>query len=153
MYYHIDNKNSWSNNQKSIIHPTLPWQWSLITISQYNHSLHPYVPDWPLPPRVYIPSESEMALRARIYAYNRHLSFDVAFICGTLTHWGDCDLSVWRLKWEVSYMRQSVWRWKWFFLPIKLCVTAASALQNVRYCFPTRNRFKAAVGLSNMLWW
>ena len=23
------------------------------------------------------------------------------------------------------------------FLPIKLCVTAASALQNVRYCFPT----------------
>ena len=39
------------------------------------------------------------------------------------------------------------------FLPIKLCVTAASALQNVRYCFPTWNRFTAAVGLWNMLWW
>ena len=55
-----------------------------------------------------------MALRARIYAYNRHLSFDVAFICSTLTHCGVCDLSVWRLKWEVRYVHQSVWRWKWF---------------------------------------
>ena len=73
-----------------------------------------YVPDWPLPPRVYIPSESEMALRAHLYAYNRHLSFDVASICSTLTHCGVCHLSVWRLKWEVSYVHQSVWRWKWF---------------------------------------
>ena len=60
-----------------------------------------------------------MALRARIYiglyAYNRHLSFEVAFICSTLTHCGVCHLSVWRLKWEVSYVHQSVWRWKWFF--------------------------------------
>ena len=55
-----------------------------------------------------------MALRARIYAYNRHLSFDVAFICSTLTHCGVCDLSAWRLKWEVSYVHQRVWRWKWF---------------------------------------
>ena len=38
------------------------------------------------------------------------------------------------------------------FLPIKLRVTAASALQSVRYCFPTWNRFTAAVGLWNMLW-
>ena len=73
-----------------------------------------YVPDWPLLPRVYIPSESEMVLRARIYAYNRHLSFEVAFICSTLTHCGVCHLSVWRLKWEVSYVHQSVWHWKWF---------------------------------------
>ena len=93
---------------------TLPGQWSLITISQYNHHFILLVPDWPLPPHVYIPSESEMALRARIYAYNRHLSFDVAFICSTLTHCGVCDLSVWRLKWEVSYVHQRVWRWKWF---------------------------------------
>ena len=55
-----------------------------------------------------------MALRAHICAYNRHLSFDVAFICSTLTHCGICDLSVWRLKWEVSYVHQRVWRWKWF---------------------------------------
>ena len=73
-----------------------------------------YVPDWPLPPHVYIPSESEMALRARVYAYTRQLSFDVAFIYSTLTHCGVCHLSVWRLKWEVSYVHQSVWRWKWF---------------------------------------
>ena len=51
-----------------------------------------------------------MALRARIYAYNRHLSFDVAFICSTLTHCGVCNLSVW----EVSYVNFRVWRWKWF---------------------------------------
>ena len=55
-----------------------------------------------------------MALRARICAYNRHLLFDVTFICSTLTHCGVCDLSVWRLKWEVSYVHQRVWRWKWF---------------------------------------
>ena len=108
-----------------------------------------YVPDWPLPPRVYIPSESEMALRARIYAYNRHLSFDVAFICSTLTHCGVCHLSVWRLKWEVSYVHQSVWRWKWFFCQSNYVLQR----QNVRYCFPTGNRFTAAVGLWNMLWW
>ena len=48
-------------------------------------------------------------------AYNRHLSVDVAFICSTLTHCGVCHLSVWRLKREVSYVHQSVWRWKWFF--------------------------------------
>ena len=29
-----------------------------------------------------------------LYAYNRHLSFDVAFICSTLTHCGVCHLSV-----------------------------------------------------------
>ena len=112
-----------------------------------------YVPDWPLPPRVYIPSESEMAPRARIYSYNKHLSFDVAFICSTLTHCGVCHLSVWRLKWEVSYVHQSVWRWKLFFCQSNYVLQPASALQSVRYCFPTWNRFTAAVGLWNMLWW
>ena len=87
-----------------------------------------YVPHWPLPPRVNIPSESEMALRARIYEYNRHLSSDVAFICSTLTHCGVCHLSVWRLNWEVSYVHQSVWRWKWFFCQSN-CV-----LQRLRLC-------------------
>ena len=28
--------------------------------------ISPYVPDWPLPPRLYIPSEREMALQARM---------------------------------------------------------------------------------------
>ena len=87
-----------------------------------------YVPDWPLPPRVYIPSESEMALRARIYAYNRHLLFDVAFICSTLTHYGVYDLSVWRLKREVSYVHQRVWRWKWF------SCQSSYVLQRLRLC-------------------
>ena len=124
-----------------IVVSTLPRQWSLITSSQDNHSFHPimYVPDWPLPPRVYIPSESEMALRARIYAYNRHLSFDVAFICSTLTHCGVCHLSVWRLKWEVSYVRQSVWRWKWFFCQWNY------VLQRLRLCRTSDTVFRREV--------
>ena len=132
---------------------TLPRQWSLITISQDNHSFHPMFPI----DHCRLVSIFRRKVRWRSeHVYTRiteHLSFDVAFICSTLTHCGVCHLSVWRLKWEVSYVHQSVWRWKWFFLPIKLCVTAASALQNVRYCFPTWNRFTAAVGLWNMLWW
>ena len=98
-----------------------------------------YVPDWPLPPCVYIPSESEMALRARIYAYNRHLSFDVAFICSTLTHCGVCDLSVWRLKWEVSYVHQSVWRWKWFFCQSNY------VLQRLRLCRTSDTVFRREI--------
>ena len=98
-----------------------------------------YVPDWPLPPHVYIPSESEMALRARIYAYNRHLSFDVAFICSTLTHCGVCHLSVWRLKWEVSYVHQSVWRWKWFFCQ------SSYVLQWLRLCRTSDTVFRREI--------
>ena len=98
-----------------------------------------YVPDWPLPPRVYIPWESEMALRARIYAYNRHLSFDVAFICSTLTHCGVCHLSVWRLKWEVSYVHQSVWRWKWFFCQSNY------VLQRLRLCRTSDTVFRREI--------
>ena len=98
-----------------------------------------YVPDWPLPPRVYIPSESEMALRARIYAYNRHLSFDVAFIGSTLTHCGVCHLSVWRLKWEVSYVHQSVWRWKWFFCQSNY------VLQRLRLCRTSDTVFRREI--------
>ena len=98
-----------------------------------------YVPDWPLPPRVYIPSESEMALRAGIYAYNRHLLFDVAFICSTLTHCGVCDLSVWRLKWEVSYVHQRVWRWKWFFCQ------SSYVLQRLRLCRTSDTVFRREI--------
>ena len=98
-----------------------------------------YVPDWPLPPRVYIPSESEMALRARIYAYNRHLSFDVAFICSTLTHCGVCHLSVWRRNWEVSYVHQSVWRWKWFFCQSNY------VLQRLRLCRTSDTVFRREI--------
>ena len=98
-----------------------------------------YVPDWPLPPRVYILSESEMALRARIYAYNRHLSFDVAFICSTLTHCGVCHLSIWRLKWAVSYVHQSVWRWKWFFCQSNY------VLQRLRLCRTSDTVFRREI--------
>ena len=104
-----------------------------------------YVPDWPLPPRVYIPSESEMALRARIYAYNRHLSFDVAFICAIAVLWrtvaraGICHLSVWRLKWEVSYVHQSVWRWKWFFCQSNY------VLQRLRLCRTSDTVFRREI--------
>ena len=118
---------------------TLPRQWSLITISQRQPLFSCYVPDWPLPPRVYIPSESEMALRARIYAYNRPLSFDVAFICSTLTHCGVCHLSVWRPKWEVSYVHRSVWRWKWFFCQ------SSYVLQRLRLCRTSDTVFRREI--------
>ena len=98
-----------------------------------------YVPDWPLPLRVYIPSESAMALRARIYAYNRHLSFDVAFVCSTLAHCGVCHLSVWRLKWEVSYVHHSVWRWKWLFCQSNY------VLQRLRLCRTSDTVFRREI--------
>ena len=80
-----------------------------------------------------------MALRARIYAYNRHVSFNVAFICSTLAHCGAWRLSLERMTSKMgSELRASECLTVGNdFLPIKLCVTAASALQNVRYCFPT----------------
>ena len=80
-----------------------------------------------------------MALRARIYAYNRHLSFDVAFICSTLTHCGVCDLSVWRLKWEVSYVHQRVWRWKWF------SCQSSYVLQRLRLCRTSGTVFRREI--------
>ena len=66
-----------------------------------------------------------MALRARIYAYNRHLSFDVAFILQYFD-------ALWRLSLERmtskmgSELRASeCLTLEMIFLPIKLCVTAA----------------------------
>ena len=80
-----------------------------------------------------------MALRARIYAYNRHLSFDVSFICSTLTHCGVCHLSVWRLKWEVSYVHQRVWRWKWF------SCQSSYVLQRLRLCRTSDTVFRREI--------
>ena len=80
-----------------------------------------------------------MALRAPIYAYNRHLSFDVAFICSTLTHCGVCDLSVWRLKWEVSYVHQRVWRWKW------ISCQSSYVLQRLRLCRASDTVFRREI--------
>ena len=77
--------------------------------------------------------------QARIYAYNRHLSFDVAFICSTLTHCGVCHLNVWRLKWEVSYVHRSAWRWKWFFCQSN-CV-----LQRLRLCKTSDTVFRREI--------
>ena len=80
-----------------------------------------------------------MALPARIYAYKRHLSFDVGFICSTLTHCGVCDLSVWRLKWEVIYVHQSVWRWKWF------SCQSGYVLQRLRLCRTSDTVFRREI--------
>ena len=80
-----------------------------------------------------------MALRARIYAHNSHLLFDVAFICSTLTHCGVCDLSVWRLKWEVSYVHQRVWRWKWF------SCQSSYVLQRLRLCRASDTVFRREI--------
>ena len=82
----------WAQNLHDCLEAaTLPWQWSLITISQENDWFHHYVPDWPLPPRVYIQSESEMALQhvSRIPVVWRSVHLLYSDVCG----W-----SVWRLK-------------------------------------------------------
>ena len=72
------------------------------------------VPDWPLPLRVYIPSESEMALPARITDTCVWRSVQLQYTHAS----GVCDLRVWRplqtLPCQVSYVYQRVWRWKWF---------------------------------------
>ena len=60
-----------------------------------------------------------MALRARIYAYNRHLSFDVAFICNTLTHCGVCDLSVCTSKMGSELRASACLTLEMIFLPIR----------------------------------
>ena len=100
-----------------------------------------YVPNWPLPPRVYV-SIFRRKVRWRsehIYAYNRHLSFDVAFICSTLAHCGVCHLSVWRLKWGVSYVHQSVWRSKWLFCQSNY------VLQRLRLCRTSNTVFRREI--------
>ena len=139
----------WLSGSQSILYLLIHWCHKMSHLSSsrsipYSHwwlllSSSSYVPDWPLPPRVYIPSEREMALRARIYAYNRHLSFDVAFICSTLAHCGVCHLSVWRLKWEVSYVHQSVWRWKWLFCQSNY------VLQRLRLCRTSDTIFRREI--------
>ena len=118
---------------------TLPGQWSLITISQYNHSFHPMFPTDHCRLVSIFCRKVRWPLRARIYAYNRHLSFDVAFICSTLTHCGVCDLSVWRLKWEVSYVHQSVWRRKWF------SCQSSYVLQRLRLCRASDTVFRREI--------
>ena len=65
-----------------------------------------------------------MALRARIYPYNRHLPFDVAFICSTLTHCGVCHERM-TSKMGSELRASECLTLEMIFLPIKLCVTAA----------------------------
>ena len=108
-----------------------------------------YVPDWPLPPRAYIPSESEMALQ---------------HVWRTLVVWRSIHLqyydALWRLwldrmtfqmffvqsspplrtlLWEVSYVCQSVWRWKWFF-----CLSSCM-LQRLWLCRTTDTVFRREI--------
>ena len=70
---------------------------------------------------------------------NAPLLFEVAFICSILTHCGVCDLSVWRLKWEVSYVHQRVWRWKWFFCQ------SSYVLQRLRLCRASDTVFRREI--------
>ena len=69
---------------------TLPWQWSLITISQENHSFQPMFPT----DHCRLVSIFRRKVRWRSSTYNGYLSFDVAFIWSTLTRCDVCYLSV-----------------------------------------------------------
>ena len=142
---------------------TLPRQWSLTTLASTKRTTH-----FILCPRLTTAASSLYSIGTWDGApstYDGHLSFDVWFICSTLTRLGVSDLSVWRLNvfhpiWSTftnatvrSALRVSErLTMEMIFLPIKLRVTAASACSNVKYCFPTRNRFTAAVGLRNVAW-
>ena len=73
---------------------TLPWQWSLITISREDHSFYPMFPTDHCR-RVPI---FRRKVRWRSNTYDGHLSFDVAFTCSTMMRCGVYDLIVWRFK-------------------------------------------------------
>ena len=60
---------------------TLPWQWSLITISRENHWFHYMFPI----DHCRLLSIFSRKARWRSSTYNGYLSFDVAFICCTRT--------------------------------------------------------------------
>ena len=69
---------------------TLPWQWSLITISQENHWFHHTFPT----DHCRLVSISSRKVRWRSSTYKGHLSLDVTHL-----HYSDvCVWSVWRLK-------------------------------------------------------
>ena len=129
-------------------HDTLPGQWSLITISQYNHSFHPMFPT--------DHCRLVSTFRRKVRWRSEHVYTPVVWPSVYLQY----SDALWRLWFErmTSKMGSELrapacLTLEMIFLPIKLRVTAASALQSVRYCFPTWNRFTAAVGLRNMLWW
>ena len=81
--------------------------------------------------------------------YNRHLTFDVAVICNTLSNmhlwlacmtfklfFGQSSPQLQMLPCEVSYVYESIWRWKWFFCQssfviqwLRLCRTSDTVLQ------------------------
>ena len=88
-------------------HSTLPWQWLLRTISQQNHSFH-LVFQTDHCRLVSTFCRSGMEPRARIT--DTQLSFDVTLICSTLTRCGASQMQ----PFEVNYVYQRVWRWKWF---------------------------------------
>ena len=80
----------------STVQHTLPWQCSLITISQDDHSFYPMFPTDHCR-RVPI---FRRKVRWRSNTYDGHLSFDVAFTCSrpTMTRCGVYDLMAWRFK-------------------------------------------------------
>ena len=85
--------NHWAPKPKITKHrwnTTLPWQWSLITISQENHWFHHTFPT----DHCRLVSISSRKVRWRSSTYKGHLSLDVTHL-----HYSDvCVWSVWRLK-------------------------------------------------------
>ena len=109
-----------------------------------------YVPDWPLPPRAYIPSESEMALqhvwRTPVVWRSVHLQYYDALWRLWLDRmtfqmfFVQSSPPLRTLLWEVSYVCQSVWRWKWFF-----CLSSF-VLQRLWLCRTTDTVFRREIG-------
>ena len=80
---------------------------SLITNPQENNYIFSsQATDWPLQGRVYIPSASEMGLQAPI-TDTWHVRRWKYFSSNSVHRY--------QRYWEVSYVYERDWRWKWFF--------------------------------------
>ena len=136
-----DSNNEYISKDKCPYICTLPWQWSLITSSQLHHSFHHMFPS----DHCRLMSIFHRKVRwSSVHIYNGHLLFDVVFSCTLRCLW--LESITFKMFFGSSNLvhLHKHYNAKW--------VTAASAVQNVRYCFPTRNRFTAAVGLQNIPW-
>ena len=114
------------------ISPCLEAQYTPMAVVIDNHLprrplIWSYVPDWPLLPRAYIPSESEMVRQhvwrtpviwrsvqlqyhdALLRLWLDRMMFQMFFVQSS----PPLQTLLW--TWELSYLCQSVWRWKWFF--------------------------------------
>ena len=154
MVYQVESYIPFSESLAIFYHPYTPMAVVIDNHLPRRPLILSYVLDWPLPPRAYILSESEMALQHVWRTPVVWRSVHLRAYCSTMTRCGVYDLIVWRFKCfssnlilryerfcgEVSYVCQSVWRWKWFF-----CLSSY-VLQRLWLCRTTDTVFRREIG-------